>query len=295
MRVFREPGAGYKYSGGGYTIMQQLVADLEQRSFAEIMEDRVLSPLGMSSSTFENPLPQRYHARAAAGYYTDGSVVAGNWHVYPEMAAAGLWTTPSELLLWANAIQEVQQSQEDGFLKVGTVTEMLRPDDNDMGLGPYVVEDYFGHGGADEGFRAELMVWKDMPIAVAVMSNSDAGSTIIWEMLLSIAAAYDLPGITPRTRTFAAQTPEALARFAGQYRLGDGSDGSIVVKDDGLTFSSDFFSTGSVYLLPESDHTFFNKQSGTYYEFLLEEEVVTGVQFAGQHAKKMPVEEPRSE
>lgn len=287
VRVFKQPGDGYKYSGGGYTIMQLMIADLDKQPFAKIMEEQVLSPLGMTSSTYENPLPKKYHSRAAAGYYSDGKEVAGNWHIYPEMAAAGLWTTPSELVLWGKAIQQVQQSQKDGFLKVETVKEMLSPDDDDMGLGPYVIDHYFGHGGADEGFRAELMVWQELPIAVAVMSNSDNGSTIIWEVLLSLAEEYSLPGLRPRTRTFKPQSPEALARFVGDYQFPKNGGGNIVVKEDGLSFSADLFSSESVYLLPETDSVFFNKQTGTYYEFLWEEDAVTGVKFGNRKAEKI--------
>ncbi|MEM9931699.1 MAG: serine hydrolase domain-containing protein, partial [Bacteroidota bacterium] len=114
VRVFKKPGTPFRYSGGGYTIMQQMIADLEERPFANIMDEEVLRPLGMEVSTYQNPLPEQHHARAATGYHSDGSEVAGKWHVYPEMAAAGLWTTPSELILWGKAIQQVQQSQENG-------------------------------------------------------------------------------------------------------------------------------------------------------------------------------------
>ncbi|MEM9261525.1 MAG: serine hydrolase domain-containing protein, partial [Bacteroidota bacterium] len=92
VRVFKEPGGPFKYSGGGYTIMQLMIADLDKQPFAKIMAEQVLRPLGMASSTYENPLPSPFHSRAAAGYHSDGKEVTGNWHVYPEMAAAGLWT-----------------------------------------------------------------------------------------------------------------------------------------------------------------------------------------------------------
>lgn len=287
VRVFKEPGGRFKYSGGGYTILQLMMEDLEQRPFTEFMEDKVLRPLGMTSSTYENPLPPQYHQRAATGYHSDGREVAGKWSVYPEMAAAGLWTTPSELVLWGKAIQQVQQSQEDGFLQVETVNEMLAPNDDDTGLGPYVVQHYYGHGGADQGFRAELMVWHELPIAVVVMSNSNNGSTIIWEVLLSLAEEYDLPGLTPRTREFKEQTPEALARFVGNYQFPENRGGNMEIKEDGLSFSADIFSAGSVYLLPETDSLFFNKETGTYYEFLWKNGVVTGVKFANLQAEKV--------
>ncbi|MDA3833147.1 MAG: serine hydrolase, partial [Spirochaetales bacterium] len=205
VRVYKEPGESWMYSGGGYTVMQLMITDLEQKSFPEIMQTNVLDPLGMTSSTFENPLPEKYHHLAATGYRANGEEVEGKWPIYPEMAAAGLWTTPSQLILWAKEIQRILQNQENGLLTKETVNEMLTPGMNDHGLGPGVTEYAFGHGGADEGFRANLVAWKDTPHAVVVMVNSDNGS-IIQEILLSIANEYGLPGIKPTIRMVKEQT-----------------------------------------------------------------------------------------
>ena len=170
VRVYKEPGGDWQYSGGGYTIMQLMITDIEQKQFSEIMQEHVLNPFGMTSSTYVNPLPKKYHDLAATGYYNDGTAVKGKWHTYPEMAAAGLWTTPSQLVLWTKEIQQILQTQKDGLLKVETVNEMLIPEHGeDQGLGPYVLKHTFGHGGADEGFRADLMAWKKAPISVAIM------------------------------------------------------------------------------------------------------------------------------
>ena len=84
VRVFREPGEKVGYSGGGYTVLQLMISDMEQQDFSEIMYEKVLTPLGMTSSTYQNPLPKKYHRMAAAGYYSDGSQVEGKWHTYPE-------------------------------------------------------------------------------------------------------------------------------------------------------------------------------------------------------------------
>lgn len=160
VRVYKEPGKGWRYSGGGYTIMQHMITDMEQQEFPEIMMKNVFKPLGMKSSTFINPLPEKYHSIAATGYNFDGTQVEGKWWSYPEMAATGLWTTPSELILWAKEIQQILQTQKDGLLKATTVNEMLTPNEDSQGLGPYVLDLTFGHGGADEGFSADLLVWK---------------------------------------------------------------------------------------------------------------------------------------
>jgi CubicO group peptidase (beta-lactamase class C family) len=199
VRVFKVPGESWMYSGGGYTVMQMAITDIEGMTFPETMQRHVLDLLNMRESTFENPLPEAFHAIAATGYRGNGDEVEGKWPIYPEMAAAGLWTTPSQLIQYAIEIQKIHQTKKDGILKYETVEAMLTPGMNDHGLGPGIGEFTFGHGGADEGFRADLTAWKDTPNALVIMVNSDNGS-IISEVKLAIAKAYNLPGIEPNIR-----------------------------------------------------------------------------------------------
>ena len=285
VRVYKEPGESWIYSGGGYTIMQLMITDLEQKPFPEIMQANVLDPLGMKSSTFENPLLQEYHILAATGYRANGDEVEGKWPIYPEMAAAGLWTTPSQLILYAKEIQIILQKQENGLLAKETVNEMLTPGMNGRGLGPVVSEYTFGHGGADEGFRAQLIAWKNTPHAVVVMVNSDNGS-IIQEIMLSIAREYGLPGIEPITRIVRQQSLEKRQRFVGKYNIPGKGDARIIIKKNGLELSSDLLDV-PIFLLPETDSTFFNKTSGEYFNFLFEGDLVTGFKVQQFEASKI--------
>lgn len=285
VRVFKEPGESWMYSGGGYTIMQLMITDLEKMSFPEVMQSNVLDPLGMTTSTFENPLPEQYHSIAATGYRTNGDEVEGKWPIYPEMAAAGLWTTPSQLILWIKEIQQIQQTQKDGILKVKTVNEMLTPGMNDHGLGPGVNEHTYGHGGADEGFRANLVAWKDHPIAVVIMVNSDNGS-IIQEILLSIAKEYQLPGVEPNTRKVISISIEERTPMIGTYKFPELGEANVIIKENGLEIDGEF-TDEPILLLPETDSTYFNRKRGTYYTFLFEGEKVTGIKFWKYTAEKI--------
>ena len=285
VRVYKEPGESWMYSGGGYTIMQLMITDIEQRAYPELMQETVLDPLGMRSSTFKNPLPEQYHSIAATGYRVNGDEVEGKWPIYPEMAAAGLWTTPSQLVLWAQEIQKIYQGKQDGLLKLQTVNEMLTPGMNDHGLGPAISEYTFGHGGADEGFRAELIAWKDHPVAVVIMVNSDNGS-IIQDIKLSIAKEYDLPGIEPTKRVVKEQSTSELERFVGKYNIPELGDLEIVVKDNGLEQLADF-APEPIFLLPTNDSTFFNRTNGQYLNFIQVDGTVTGFTFYGFEASKI--------
>ena len=89
IRVDTTPGAIWRYSGGGFTIMQQMVIDVTGQPFPQYMQQTVLGPIGMTSSSFEQPQPPERARLTAAGYYSNRSPVRGRWHLYPEMAAAG--------------------------------------------------------------------------------------------------------------------------------------------------------------------------------------------------------------
>jgi CubicO group peptidase (beta-lactamase class C family) len=105
VRVDLEPGTRFRYSGGGTTIAQLMLTDTERKPFPEIARETVLAPLGMTDSTYEQPLPPARARRAAAGHHADGRPVPGKFHVYPEMAAAGLWTTPTDLARFGIEVQ----------------------------------------------------------------------------------------------------------------------------------------------------------------------------------------------
>lgn len=285
VRVYKEPGESWMYSGGGYTIMQLMITDIEQNSFPDIMQVNVLDPLGMEESTYENPLPEKYHAIAATGYRSNGDEVEGKWPIYPEMAAAGLWTTPSQLVLWAGEMQRILQNQEDGLLKKETVNEMVIPGMGDYGLGPAANQYTFGHGGADEGFRAQMVTWKEEPVALVIMVNSDNGR-IMQEIMLSIAREYDLPDIEARKRTVNEQPEEIRLQFEGTYSFPEWGEAVIAVKDNGLEITGEFSGENPIFLLPSEENIFFNRDSGTYYEFVWENAEVVSLMVADRTGEK---------
>lgn len=273
VRVFQPPGMAWRYSGGGYTIMQLLVTDLDGVSFPRTMADNVLRPMGMARSTYENPLPKTFHDNAATGYRADGKAVEGNWHVYPEMAAAGLWTTPTELIRYAQEVQRILRTQRAGVLKPATVELMLTPGFNNHGLGPMLTEHTFGHSGADEGFRARMLAWKETDAAVVVMVNSDNG-TIMQEVLIAVAAAYDLPGFTQKVWKAVDMSEADLRKYVGLYRLARMGFVFVTAAEGGLNVRVG----GNVLtVVPQDSQTFFDKSSGRSVRFELEGETVTGV------------------
>jgi hypothetical protein len=202
------------------------------------------------------------------------------------MAAAGLWTTPSELIRYATTIQKILKGKDGGVLRQETVRTMLTPGMNEWGLGPVVSEHTFGHGGADEGFRAQLVAWKDQPYAAVVMVNSDNGS-ILRELLLAIANEYDLPGIEPTVREISELPVEQLERYVASYLFDDESTCEIEVVESQLIMSAEWLDT-PMKLLPESATYFFDVSNGMRVEFHLDGDVISGLTLGDSLAERLP-------
>ena len=117
VRVVSLPGSAFAYSGAGYEVLQQLVVDVSGRPFEQYMQDEVLAPIGMTNSTFAQPLPQSLRALAATGYYAGGAPLPGRFRVSPELTVAGLWTTPTDI---ATYIIDVQSPTGDSLINLST-------------------------------------------------------------------------------------------------------------------------------------------------------------------------------
>jgi CubicO group peptidase (beta-lactamase class C family) len=156
------------------------------------MREAVLDKIGMPNSTYQQPLPVARAAFAASGTHPDGKIVPGKWHIYPEMAAAGLWTTPTDLAKFGIEIALSKQGKSNRVLSENTTREMLKPQIDHMGLGFFLDDKdphLFEHGGVDEGFQA-LFVFSDLGRGVVVMTNSDNGQFVAGYLIQSIAKAY---------------------------------------------------------------------------------------------------------
>lgn len=194
IRVDFIPGSDERYSGGGITIEQQLMMDVSGQQFPALMKESVLDKLGMSDSSYEQPQPAARAALTAVGTYGSGKPVHGKWHVYPEMAAAGLWTTPTDLAKFAIEIALSRNGKSNKVLSQKTTEEMLTIQSKNFGIGFAVSKDHpgeFGHDGADEGFQAMLVMNSETGQGVALMANSDYGILVAQEYARSLAKEYN--------------------------------------------------------------------------------------------------------
>lgn len=239
VRVNMEPGTKPRYSGGGTTIAQLAIMDIEKKPYPQIAKETVLGPLSMNNSTYEQPLPVETRKKAASGYRGDGKEVEGKIHVYPEMAAAGLWTTPTDLAKFAIEMQLSLVGKSNKVLSKDMTAKMVTPFMEVVGLGFFIEKrgaaTYFGHGGADEGFRAQLLVNKDKGYGAVVMVNSDNGQ-ILNEIVNGIANEYQWEDYLPQPVEAVSVDSKKLDDYVGRF-LVNPDRVLAIVKEEGKLYA----------------------------------------------------------
>ena len=259
IRVDTTPGTRWRYSGGGFTIMQQLLIDVAGKTFPDLTRELVLGPAGMNHSTYEQPLPKRLNA-AAATAHRNGKPIKGRFHTYPEMAAAGLWTTPTDLALLAIEIQQEIAGKSSKVLSQNMARQMTAKQFENYGLGPGVdgsgQSARFAHGGVDEGFEAFWIAYQHTGQGAVIMTNGNGGSRLAQEIIRAIAKEYDWPDPPrPREKTLAKVDPKLYEAYAGQYDAGVRL--TVSVENGHLYVLAPPLGPERVELYPESETRFF--------------------------------------
>ena len=192
----REPLTFYEYSGGGVTVMELALSDVRRRPFVDVLQEGVLAPIGMTRSSYAQPISPEHNQNAARAHDNNGESRGPKWHVYPEHAAAGLWTTPTDLARLIIEVQRSARGESNRVLSQSMIQEMLNP----VGVGPFAVGFtvskigegwYFSHGGSNWGFRALMLAHKVKGYGLVVMTNADQGSTVINEISRRIQYTYN--------------------------------------------------------------------------------------------------------
>jgi len=269
IRLESAPGSKWNYSGGGFTVMQQLLLDVTKQPFPRLLHETVLGPIGMTHSTYEQPLPASLRESAATSYGDNGVAIAGGAHTYPEMAAAGLWTNPTDLCKYILEVQQSLRGQANHVLSAEMTRQMVTPGLGNWGLGLEIggtaANPYFSHGGVNEGFESLFVGYENGGDGAVVMTNAQGGSRLAAEVMSSIAVEYNWPDFRPAVRTEVKVDREILARYVGTYQL---------TPQFGLTFRLDgnqlmTRATGQPEfpVFPESETKFFLKVVDAEVEF----------------------------
>lgn len=292
IRSEQAPMKEWKYSGGGYTVMQQALIDVTHTPFAKLLHDTVLAPIGMSRSTYEQPLPEPLRGNAAVPYRGDGKPVEGGAHTYPEQAAAGLWTTPTDLATYALEVERSLDGKANHVLNADMTRQMLTAGMGHWGLGLQIggadANPYFSHGGANEGFRNIFVAYEKSGEGAVVMTNGDNGGQLGDEIMHSIASEYHWPDWHPEVRATIAVDPKILAQYVGTYGLAPGFDLVITLENGQLITQATGQPKFAVYA--ESETKFFPLDFPAELEFVKGDSgaVTAVVLHQGGHDMKAP-------
>jgi CubicO group peptidase (beta-lactamase class C family) len=200
--VIAVPGSAYHYSGGGYEIAEALMQDATGKPFPHLMQDLVLGPMGMTECCFDLPPGAVIAAKAARGHFGDGTELPGRWHVFPEHAAAGLWSTPTDLAKLLVELADVWQGLSSIFLRRQTLEEMLTPQNGGpYGLGAAIAGDgaslVLMKRGQNVGYQGYLILYPASGQGMVVMTNSDNGSKLAESLIKRAAKVYEWPELPP--------------------------------------------------------------------------------------------------
>ncbi len=287
------PRSEVSYSGLGYTVVQLALTERLGKSFEDILRTSVFDPVGMSNSTFQAVLPDALAARAASGHRLNGEIIPGRWYTHPESAAAGLWTTASDLaLLWIE-VAKSKAGRSERVLSRDMTRKMLSQHRDQMGLGfvvrPGVAHGRFAHFGGTQGYRSHVEMFADSGQGIVVMTSSDAGQLLTALLVKRVAQVYEWPPEEQRpvsealsdavfaqlelaesTRTKVRVEERVLERYVGRYELAPGLEFEVTQSTGQLEVRLGDQPRFPVYA--ESEAKFFFEVVDAQITFVLNEE-----------------------
>jgi CubicO group peptidase (beta-lactamase class C family) len=283
VRVEAIPGTKFAYSNGGYLVLSLLIEDVTGESFAEYMKRMVLDPIGMKHSTFDSPLPLEWRAHAATAYGADGKwAVTPPKFVEPNLAAGGLWSTPTDL---AKLLMEVRREYDGKSSKVlhqGTMRIMLSPgmgpsSSRGWGLGFEVSGSpdnrYIRHEGSGY-FQDDMVEYLQDGNGIVMMTSGGGGGALVDEVLRSAGTVYDFPDFRSIEHSVVDVPASALRDYVGVYAF-------IKVALDGDHLTAEIpAGSPAARLYPESLTRFFILDGPQELSFIVDsQQKVTGVEF----------------
>jgi CubicO group peptidase (beta-lactamase class C family) len=262
------PGTRWQYSSGGYAVVQQLLEDVTGQPLAKYMQEKVLAPIGMARSTYEQPLPKERVAEVAMPYRVRGRALPSGLQVYPVVAASGLWTTASDLARCAIEIQRALAGGSSPVISSAMAKQLLAPGPvpkqpigegvESQGLGTGVggkpEHRYFAHNSANAGYQSLSLAY-GVGEGVVILTNSKSGLDVARQLLRAVAREYQWPDFQPTERTVSSPDPATYEKIPGLYELSSGGAINISKIGDKLMVADPH--AGDVEMHPEPNMHFF--------------------------------------
>ncbi len=233
--VNSEPNKEFRYSGGGSMIAQLALMDVSGKSFSDITQELLFDELGMKNSTFEQPVPSKF-AKQCSWAYSSASWFKGMPYVYPQQAAAGLYTTPTDLAKFFIDVQKSYLGKGEILGQIITKQMLTAQQDvsdgtykEQIGIGPFMLQRtdntnldgaYFEFTGVNAGFLAYGVAGITNGNGVIIMLNSgDDVNGLGKEIRRAVAKVYNWKNFLPTEIQPINLSDSQLDKFAGRYRM----------------------------------------------------------------------------
>ncbi len=279
------PGTKVQYSGGGTMITKKLIMDVAGLPYDKYMDQYVLKPLGMAHSSFTQPPPGGKQIQLATAYNMTGAV-AGKYHIYPEQAPDGLWTTPTDIGYFITEVQNSLAGRSNRILSKEMTATMVTPviAKTSAALGVMVEErggqKYFRHGGSNNGFKCEYVGSLESGNGVVVMTNSDEYS-IVPEIINSVASVYQWKDFyKPEMKTLVHPDTSKLKDYVGEYSINNTTirfkldGGHLYINQENSPYSRVYFESDDtffIYMAPGVTVSFVRNEQGKVSHLLIKE------------------------
>ncbi|MEM5516032.1 serine hydrolase domain-containing protein [Henriciella sp. AS95] len=223
VRIEANPDGNFSYAGGGFQLAQYWAESVSGEDFAVLMDRLVLEPVGMTQSTFEMPPPETWtkDGNVAPAYDFGGEPIEGGWHTYPELAAAGLWTTPTDYGRFAVALSKAMTGETGTGIDVEVAREVTTPVSEGYGLGIGTREKdgeiILSHSGSNMGYKTYFEAWPGRGDAIVVMTGAQGGFPLVTDIVRTAKLAYGHSIKDPRQEARFDMADETLAALAGDY------------------------------------------------------------------------------
>ncbi len=212
-----------RYSGGGYLIAQMVLEDVLGIGFDDLAEQMLFGPLGMTNSSFTQPLAPRLRSDVASGHGDDGRPHPGGWSISSEMATGGLFSTARDYATFLLAVRASWAGEPGAVLGRSIAREMLtRHERGDFGLGIRVLGDgpvRINHGGSNDGYQSETNTYLESGDGAVVLTNATSGIFLYREVLNGIADVYDWPEFLLAPKRLHHLSDAEMAELSGSYRI----------------------------------------------------------------------------
>ena len=240
IRVGAIPGSAISYSGGGYVVVQQLIEDATGLPFSSFIESRILKPLKMKNTTFDDKAKN-----LASGHIDTTRVIEGDFRRYPEKAASGLWSTPTDFAQFLIYLQSAFLEELPRPLIPKTLLDLMTtPFIFPFGLGLVVDgerENFeINHRGRTCGYTCGFVLFPHLKKGAVIMTNADNANLLISEIFRSIAKIYHWPSQGIKIKSKIVLPQNTLDRYVGKYiQEGSLSDPTLFKENNSLSIRAD--------------------------------------------------------